>query len=456
VLAFGDDDHPRRKAQRRVKLSTSSACYAVRGPAVFEVRLSACSGEVRARIDMPVPRGDDQVVALAVWRSEQVAYRGRNSGSPRYRQAASLAEVPLDIDDDKRTGHGGETSLTVGLAWRAVSDESGPGEVATFVRRELSAGHELAVGRVTDVEGFSTLSEGAGVIFAVGAAGAVEPSAFGVIGQDRITDAARSLLAAGSPSELVVVEVGDKEAVAAGLACGGRVSLMLQPASLLPSEFWDLLAARAPVALVSWLHGRPASVMAADGRSFGAPLPEDIASEARLALTAGGPSRRWISHEAQRALLETWVPEPRLVVVGGGELLDALAAQAGLLGWEVRGCAGGAEELDELLGWAGMSGALIVLSHDPHVDVPALAAGLARGVSYVGALGSRSTQSRRTAQLAQKGVAEADVARIHRPIGLDLGGRRAAEVALAIVAEILACRNGRSAKPLRELTGSIH
>ena len=71
-------------------------------------------------------------------------------------------------------------------------------------------------------------------------------------------------------------------------------------------------------------------------------------------------------------------------------------------------------------------------------------------------MGSRSTQSRRADRLLADGVSPEDLARIHRPIGLDLGGRRAPEVALAIVAEILACHCGRDGGSLKDTTGPIH
>jgi hypothetical protein len=126
-----------------------------------------------------------------------------------------------------------------------------------------------------------------------------------------------------------------------------------------------------------------------------------------------------------------------------------------LLGWETEATDSPAA-LDGLLDWAGATAALIVLSHDPHVDTPALAAGLARGVPYVGALGSRATQSRRLERSDRAGVDADALDRIHRPIGLDLGGRRASEVALSIAAEILACHCGRDARPLRDGTGPIN
>jgi xanthine dehydrogenase accessory factor len=120
------------------------------------------------------------------------------------------------------------------------------------------------------------------------------------------------------------------------------------------------------------------------------------------------------------------------------------------------GATDGLDDLDGLLAWAGATGALIVLSHDPHIDAPALSAGLARQIPYVGALGSRATQSRRVERLLAAGVTQEAIDRIHRPIGLDLGGRRSPEVALAIVAEILACHCGRDGRPLRDRTGPIH
>ena len=102
------------------------------------------------------------------------------------------------------------------------------------------------------------------------------------------------------------------------------------------------------------------------------------------------------------------------------------------------------------------SDALVVLSHDPAVDTPALAAALRSGEPYVGALGSRHTQSARRQRLAAIGVPDAACDRIHGPVGLDLGARTPEEVALAVCAEILAHRSGRDAASLRAGTGPIN
>ncbi len=330
-------------------------------------------------------------------------------------------------------------------------------DVAETVRRRVSAGDDLAVGRVVKVAGFSTLEAGDGRLLLVDGDGAVQGGPFSAFGGASLAQAARRVFASAPvhPVTEVTLDIGDKEAVAAGLACGGRVDLVLQAAATVPSELWDSLAARSPVAMLTWLHGPDAVVVSRDGRIFGRPLSGPLLDGALEALRQGRSTSRIVEHEGSKVLLEAWVPEPRLVVVGGGELVSAIGAQAALLDWETRSTDGLAG-LGALLQWSAASGALIVISHDPHVDVPALADGLNAAVAYVGALGSRATQSRRTEQLTALGIEPSHIARVHRPIGLDLGGRTAPEVALAIVAEVLACHHGRTAKPLRETTGPVH
>ena len=330
-------------------------------------------------------------------------------------------------------------------------------KLAQVLRKRAEVGDDVAIGRVVRVEGFSTLPGGDDGVVVVDRDGAVEGGTLAAMASEQLAQAGRDVLKSGRSRSVteVTVDIGDKEAVANGLACGGRVDLVLQAAAAIPSQLWDSLAARSPVALLSRMEGPEVAVVASNGRVFGPPPPDELLESAEEAFRAGRSTSRIIEHEASRFLLEAWVPEPRLTVVGGGELLDAIHAQAALLGWETRDTDGLAG-LDDLFAWSGQSAALIVLSHDPQVDVPALAAGLNKGVAYIGALGSRRTQSRRMDQLAAVGVEPSELARVHRPIGLDLGGRRAPEVALAIVAEILACHYGRTAMPLKETSGPIH
>jgi xanthine dehydrogenase accessory factor len=84
---------------------------------------------------------------------------------------------------------------------------------------------------------------------------------------------------------------------------------------------------------------------------------------------------------------------------------------------------------------------VVVLTHDPKFDVPALEKALRSPVGYIGLLGSTTTQATRQAALRERGFTDKELARIHGPVGLNLGGRRAPEIALAILAEIVAVQN---------------
>jgi xanthine dehydrogenase accessory factor len=99
---------------------------------------------------------------------------------------------------------------------------------------------------------------------------------------------------------------------------------------------------------------------------------------------------------------------------------------------------------------------LLVISHDPKLDIPALRAGLASETPYIGLLGSRRAQDGRRSALRFEGVSEEALTRIHGPVGLDLGGITMAETAVSILAEIVAEERGRSGGPLLRHSGTIH
>jgi xanthine dehydrogenase accessory factor len=335
-------------------------------------------------------------------------------------------------------------------------------KVAETVRAEVGRGRSVVIGRVIDVKGFSTLP--VDELVAICHDGSQHGDLLGRPGAEKLGAAAAEMFGAGTNRlESVGIEIHGKEVEEVGLACGGRAEVLLQPAQAIPPELWELLASRAPAALITRIGGPAAGtsaiVLDRSGRSWGElagrPATARLRDDALALLLGGRSSQRRVEDEDGVVLIDAWVPTPRLVVVGAGEVVSAIAAQADLLGWETRAT----DEVDEvgaLLDWAGATAALIVLSHNPHVDAPSLATGLARGTPYVGAMGSRSTQSRRAERLLADGVSPEDLARIHRPIGLDLGGRRAPEVALAIAAEILACHCGRDGGPLKDTTGPIH
>ncbi|HET6627189.1 MAG TPA: XdhC family protein [Nocardioidaceae bacterium] len=149
----------------------------------------------------------------------------------------------------------------------------------------------------------------------------------------------------------------------------------------------------------------------------------------------------------------TVVPEtPTVLVVGAGEVATALRAFTTTLGWS----AVVVESLEDTL--AALPGAevVVVTSHQEGVDGPAIAAALAQGTPYIGAMGSRSTQARRREWMLANGVSQRQVDSVHAPVGLDIGADTPAEIALAIVAEIVAVRRGASGGSLEGRPGPIH
>lgn len=172
-----------------------------------------------------------------------------------------------------------------------------------------------------------------------------------------------------------------------------------------------------------------------------------------------------------------YVDEPpvqrRMIVFGSMEFSSALAAAARVLGYAVTVCDPRPLFLTEarfpgverVVQWPTTYLAetpidertvICVLSHDARFDAELIAIALASGAGYVGAMGSRATHDRRVASLRERGVDAAAIARLHSPIGLDLGSSTPEETAVSILAEVLAERNGSSARPLAATTGAIH
>lgn len=336
-------------------------------------------------------------------------------------------------------------------------------DVAEGIRSWRAGGVPGVFARVLSLQGFSSW---AGDELVAWAGGQQYGDVLGRYGAEQLAAAGEASLAAGPRLDRLVIDVHGSRVAEAGLACGGQAELLLQPTTAVPDSLWNALAERAPVALITVIDGPQAGPLGvvvhpgghwegAVGTAPGTQPPEEAVTVALELLGSGRTDRELLEHPAGTCLVESWVPTPRLVVAGGGDLLAAIGAQARLLGWETKGTDDPAA-LDGLFDWGGASTALVVLSHDPHLDTPALTGGLARKVAYVGAMGSRRTQSKRLERLAAQGVSDDDLARIHRPIGLDLGGRRPAEVALAICAEILAVRSGRDGRPLAQREGPIH
>jgi xanthine dehydrogenase accessory factor len=154
-----------------------------------------------------------------------------------------------------------------------------------------------------------------------------------------------------------------------------------------------------------------------------------------------------------RVFLTVHVPPPRLVVTGAVHISQALAPMAKLLGYDVvivdpRTAFATPERFpdvkliaewpDQALPPLAIDGytAFVALTHDPKIDDPALTHALARDCFYIGALGSKKTHARRLERLKAEGISDAALARIHAPIGLNIGAVSPSEIAVAIMGQI--------------------
>jgi xanthine dehydrogenase accessory factor len=278
--------------------------------------------------------------------------------------------------------------------------------------------------------------------------------------------------------------VSNEQAWAVGLTCGGTIEVFVEP-SVRPEL---VEAARGPGGVVfatviagdvqpgwSWLVRddgtidgplEPVGRLAASGRPV-PPRLDDLTEQVHELARQALHSNRSRTHavEDSRGTIDVFfelVPrQPRLVVFGGVHIAMPLVTMAQQLGYHtiVADARQGfltrerfptADQL--VLGWPGdafeeigldAATYVVVLSHDKKLDDPALEIALRSPARYVGALGSRKTQSARRKRLAAAGVTPQQLARLHGPVGLDLGGREPAETALAILAEITAVRYGK-------------
>ena len=269
---------------------------------------------------------------------------------------------------------------------------------------------------------------------------------------------------------LISFGVTHERAWEVGLACGGTIEVFVEP--WLRQEVIAAASGESGSVVATVLDGAGSVGRSVVVREDGAvTTPGDLAWLADQVQGAALEALRTeTSHTIELKLpeggsakifLEVFAREPRLVIFGAAQIAMALVPLAKALGFHTsvadareafltRDRFPGADEL--ILEWpeaafarTGIDRAtyICILSHDPKFDEPALEIGLRSPARYIGAIGSRRTQEKRKARLREAGFGEADIERIHGPIGLDLGGRSPAEVALAIAAEMTAVRYGR-------------
>jgi len=161
-----------------------------------------------------------------------------------------------------------------------------------------------------------------------------------------------------------------------------------------------------------------------------------------------------------KIFLNVYVPPPRLVIVGAVHIAQSLAPMAAMLEFDVtvvdpRGAWATTQRFpgvkviqdwaDEAFQAMGLdvSTAVVTLTHDPKLDDPALEAALKSDVFYIGALGSRRTHAKRKERLAEVGITEEMFTRVHGPVGLNIGAKSPAEIAVSILGQIIEVRARR-------------
>jgi xanthine dehydrogenase accessory factor len=355
----------------------------------------------------------------------------------------------------------------------------------------LAENRRVVQALLVEVEGSAPLPVGAMMV--IDDQGNIEGSITGGCVEGAVVTEAEELLAAGEPAPAKVLRYGisDELAGTVGLTCGGIVHILV----------YELAGEAAEVeraVLEAHAEGRPAAVATLiDGDTAGARLAviddtligslhdtdlldRNVAREAQGLLEEGKTTlRRFGSDGATlgddvRVHVRSYALPPQMWIFGAIDFSAALAPFASQIGYEVTICDARdrfarsrrfSSAASVKIGWPqavmadvelGSRDAVLVFTHDPKFDEPALIAALETNAGYIGALGSRQTTADREERLKRAGVSEAELARIHAPCGLDIGSRTAEETAVSVLAEIIAARAARAGAPLRQTSGPIH
>ncbi len=342
---------------------------------------------------------------------------------------------------------------------------------------------------LVDVEGSAPLPAGAMLI--VDERGTIEGSITGGCVESAVVQEAEEIMAGGSGAKFLTYGISDELAGTVGLMCGGIVHVFIDELSA-EDRHVELTALEAhaegrAVGVATLLDGPSAGARLAviDERTVGSLrasdlLDRNVSRETRGLLDEGKTTvRRFAADGATlgselRVHIRSYGPQPRMFIIGAIDFSAALAPFAAQIGYEVTICDARdrfarsprfSSAAHVAIGWPqevmrdvelGPRDAVLVFTHDPKFDEPALIAALGTNAGYIGALGSRQTTIDRERRLRRAGADDADIARIHAPCGLDIGSRTAEETAVSVLAEIIASRANRAGAPLRATAGPIH
>jgi xanthine dehydrogenase accessory factor len=361
-------------------------------------------------------------------------------------------------------------------------------QTAATVVDWLREGRRVAAGLLASVDGSAPLDVGASVYIDLD--GHVEGSITGGCVESAVAQEAMEIMAEEAPPVLRTYGISDELAGTVGLMCGGIVHVFVHE---LRGEAREVTIA----ALQAVLDERPAAVATLlDGPDAGAKmlvepdahlgslggldlLEKNVAREARGLVRHGRSTIRTFGEDGAslgtglRVHITAYAEPPRMIIFGAIDFASALAPLAKGVGYRVTiadpreaflSSARFSTYSDTVRAWPddvldgvtlGPRDAVLVFSHDPKLDVPALTAAFRTDAGYIGALGSRKTTSDREVRLREAGATDEEIARVFAPCGLDIGASTVEETAVAVLGEIIASRGERPGVPLRETEGAI-
>ena len=293
----------------------------------------------------------------------------------------------------------------------------------------------------TVIETWGSAPRQAGSQLAISGAGQIMGSVSGGCVEGAVVIEALEALADGQP-RILTFGVTDETAFSVGLACGGTIRILVEPigAAMPAALLADLVTARAARRAVAYgvdLTGWTRALINPG---------DDLVADARLRSDRAGT-------EEDGRFIAPHNPPLRLIVVGAVHIAQALVAMARLAGYDPtlidpRDVFGAAERFPGevvLADWPDDAlaalmpdarTAIVTLTHDAKLDDPAIRYALRSPAFYLGCLGSRKTHAKRLERLADAGFTDAEIARIHAPVGLDIAARTPAEIAISILAQI--------------------
>ena len=335
------------------------------------------------------------------------------------------------------------------------------------------AGERLALATVINVDGSAPRDEGAKMV--ISAAGRVAGSVSGGCVESAVAEEAMAVMRTGSP-KIVRYGINRNMMWDVGLACGGAIDVFIEPLERpLPRTstraFAVCTVVRGPDSV-----GRTIVVDelgAVEGDLANPPVQAKVVERAMELMRAA--QSKTIEVEAYHVFIDANVPQPRAILVGAVHIAAALCEMAARAGFAVtvidpRSSLCNRERFPHaaslVVDWPtdalpkleiDENTYVAVLTHDDKFDDPTLLHVLPSAARYVGAIGSKKTQSLRRARLLDAGAPAEAIERMRGPIGLDIGAQSPEEIAVAILAEMIAAKYQRSGMPLRDrLDPHIH